>query len=324
MFGPRGTDFCMFGPQHAVDQTFWQQFRYSCIPSTERLDFLRTQIRTELARQFSRVTKTRREAQAGLLKTDVEHNYGRKAWKTIREPLAPPITSLARPDGTITGNPAEMQQLIHQQWCAKVFCRYEDSTCQRPDPLTFLDQCRDYLPQQPTHQMPILTAPELKEALANGGSAGGLDGWRTAELRALPTWMWDLAAILWNEMTRIPQDHAEQHGPLVPCEGLLADFFLRGYCPLLDKGEGPEPLRQRALTILSRLYRQWSSVIYAQLQQFQAQWIHPSLSGVVKHRDSVSAAWEVTQALEIAVAAQAPHYTDSWMQRNILTVLIGM
>ena len=39
--------------------------------------------------------------------------------------------------------------------------------------------------------------------------------------------------------------------------------LLRGYCPLLDKGEGPEPLRQRAfLTILSRSYRQWSSVIY--------------------------------------------------------------
>ena len=110
-------------------------------------------------------------------------------------------------------------------------------------------------------------------------------------------------------MTRVAQDHAEQHGALVPCEGLWADFFLRGYCPLLAKGEGPEPLRQRALTILSRLYRQWSSVIYAQLQQFQAQWIRPSLSGGVKHRDSVCAAWEVAQALETAVVAQTPHYT---------------
>ena len=143
-----------------------------------------------------------------------------------------------------------MQQLIHQQWCAKVFYRYEDPTCQRPDPLTFLDEYRAYLPQQPTHQMPIPTGPALKETLSIGGSAGGLDGWRTAELQALPTWMWDFAAELWNAMTRAAQDHAEQHGALVPCESLWADFFQKGYCPLLDKGEGPEPLRQRALTIL--------------------------------------------------------------------------
>ena len=255
------------GPQHAADSLFWQQYQYSCLPSAEGLALLRTRIRTELAGQFSRVTEARREAQATLLKTDVEHTHGREAWKTVRELLAPAITSLARPDGTITRNPAEMQQLIHQQWCAKVFCRCEDPTCQRPNPLTFLDEYRAYLPQ-PTHQMPILTGPALEETLSSGGSAGGLDGWRTAELQAL--------AELWNAMTRAAQDHAEQHGALVPCESLLADFFLKGYCPLLDKGEGPEPLRQRALTILSPLYRQWSSVIYAQLQQFQAQWIHPS------------------------------------------------
>ena len=45
------------------------------------------------------------------------------------------------------------------------------------------------------------------------------------------------------------------------------------------------------------------------MQQFEAQWIHPSLSGGVRHRESVSATWEVAQALEIAVAAQEPHYT---------------
>ena len=147
-----------------------------------------------------------------------------------------------------------MQQLIHQQWCAKVFCRYEDPTCQRPDPLTFLDEYRAYLHQQPAHQMPILTGPALKETLSSGGSAGGVDGWRTPELQALPTWMWNFAAELWNAIMRAAQDHAEQHGALVPCESLRADFFLKGYCPLLDKGEGPEPLRQRALTIITRLY----------------------------------------------------------------------
>ena len=166
MCGPRGTGSCRQDPQHAADQTFWQQYQYSCVSSTERLTLLRTRIRTDLARQFSRVTKARREANAGLLKADVEHSHSRDAWKTIREPIAPAITSLARPDGTITENPAEMQQLIHQQWCAKVFCRYEDPTCQRPDPLIFLDEYRAYLPQQPAHQMPILTGPALKETLS--------------------------------------------------------------------------------------------------------------------------------------------------------------
>ena len=72
-----------------------------------------------------------------MLSADVEHNHGREAWKTFREPLAPAIASLVRVDGTITGNPAEMQQLIHQQWCALVFCRHANAHCQRPDPVAF-------------------------------------------------------------------------------------------------------------------------------------------------------------------------------------------
>ena len=41
------------------------------------------------------------------------------------------------------------------------------------------------------------------------------------------------------------------------------------------------------------------------MQQFQAQWIHPSLSGGVKHRDSVSAACGPKRK---AVVAQTSHY----------------
>ena len=81
-------------------------------------------MRTELAGQHSHVTRERREAQAACLSAEVEHNHGREAWKTVLEPLAPAITSLAHAHGTIPGNPTEMQQLIHQQWCAQVFCRY--------------------------------------------------------------------------------------------------------------------------------------------------------------------------------------------------------
>ena len=74
------------GPQHAADPLFWQQYQYSYLPSAERLALLRARIRTELPGQFSRVTEARREAQARLLKADVEHNHGRVAWKTVREP----------------------------------------------------------------------------------------------------------------------------------------------------------------------------------------------------------------------------------------------
>ena len=60
----------------------------------------------------------------------------------------------------------------------------------------FLRDYHAYIPQQSTHNMPLITGLALQETLSSGGSAGGLDGWRTTELRALPTLMWDYEAYL--------------------------------------------------------------------------------------------------------------------------------
>ena len=113
-----------------------------------------------------------------FLSADVEHNLGREAWKTVRELLAPPITSLARADGTITGNTTEMQQLIHQQWCAQVFCRYASPHCQRPDPVASLRGHHAYIPQQSTHNMLFTTGPALHRSQEAVPLAAWTDGGR--------------------------------------------------------------------------------------------------------------------------------------------------
>ena len=208
-----------------------------CHPSAERLAVLRTRMRAGLAGQHSRVTWERREDQAAfsrvlMLNTTVVEMRG-----TLSVNLLPlPLKSLARVDGTIAGNPTEMQQLIHQQWCAQVCCRYANPHCQRPIQQCFLRDYHAYIPQQSTHKMPLITGAALQETLSSGGSAGGLDGRRTTELRAPPTWMWDFATDLWNAMAKTVQEHAEHHGALMPCDRLWAYFCLRGLLPALGQG----------------------------------------------------------------------------------------
>ena len=77
----------------------------------------------------------------------------------------------------------------------------------------------------------------------------------------------------------------------------------------MDEGEGPEPLRQRALKLLSRLHRQWPSVTSERLQQTPGSgYILPFLEESHTETPFVLRG-KVAQALETAEVTQIPQYT---------------
>ncbi|CAE8735501.1 unnamed protein product [Polarella glacialis] len=105
--------------------------------------------------------------------------------------------------------------------------------------------------------LPKLTGEMLSKAAKKRriGAVGGLDAWRTCEFRILPPEVLDpLAEIL---------EDAE-NGAGIP------DVILKILQPLIDKGEGPAPLKQRGIGLLSVVHAAYASARNVTLHQHVA------------------------------------------------------
>ncbi len=95
------------------------------------------------------------------------------------------VTSVARADGSITANVAEMDEIVGRAW-APIFRKFTD---ENPEPPwgDFKDRFRDNIARHPLDLAP-LTAEQLQATLSrmSGQQAGGLDGWRPKELKSCP------------------------------------------------------------------------------------------------------------------------------------------
>ena len=271
--------------QHAADQHFWQQHQYSSLPSAERLAMLRTRFRTELSGQCSRVAKERRGAPTVLYGAYVEHNHGRAACRSVQEPLAPAMTSL------MARSQATLRKCNSSSVCSGVLRSFADMPIR--------------LASDVTHTPAVCASvasshcPALKQTLSTGGYAGGLDGWRTAEIRALPTWVWDSAADFWNAMTKTANMRSAT-GPL----------------PLVTVHDGRTSFEEdtaRSWTKSEDLFWLVPSVVVCHpctVTTLPGSVDPPQpLSGGVKHRDVASPAWEVAQVLKWQWVVQSSHYT---------------
>eukprot|EP00666_Eupelagonemidae_sp_cell4sb_P017767 gene17767-biopygen28024 len=107
------------------------------------------------------------------------------------------VHTVTRPDGTVTANAAEIDALLRGAW-APIFQRY---SAEKPEPAwaPFRERYRQYIPSHPQRLEP-LTAADLRRTLArmSSRSAGGLEGWRPAELKRLPPPLLDLVAAMLN------------------------------------------------------------------------------------------------------------------------------
>ena len=90
-----------------------------------------------------------------------------------------------------------------------------------------------------------LTAQDLRAALSRmSGGASGADGWRAAELKALPDSMLELLAVFLNA---------------IETTGQWPRSLLQAVVSLIPKGQGCAPLDQRPISVMSAVYRLWGA-----------------------------------------------------------------
>ena len=98
-------------------------------------------------------------------------------------------------------------------------------------------------------------------------SAAGADGWRVAEIFALPDAFLDQLACILN---------------LVEETGAWPQALLEGVISPIHKGEGSVSTKFRPIGIMSVVYRAWAAVRVRDLLSWQQSWIENDLHGYRK------------------------------------------
>ena len=123
-----------------------------------------------------------------------------------------------------------------------------------------------HIPYVPFDPPPITGAQLHQRVLKADESAMGLDGWRRAELKALPLPIWSLRAQV------ISLCEAQGRWPAAQCSAFQAHP---------PKGESPVPLPldTRPIRVYTHMHRDYIAIRYSQLREWQEVWIHPAAHG---------------------------------------------
>ena len=103
-----------------------------------------------------------------------------------------PLTVLARPAGTLTGNIKEMDELVRNAW-GPIMQKYLNTP--EPDPELFMQEYgrrTQYVHMTTTDLTGSVLVARLKKISSD--TATGLDGWASKELKRLPLQIWDMLA----------------------------------------------------------------------------------------------------------------------------------
>ena len=176
--------------------------------------------------------------------------------------------SLAGPDGAPAYHPAVALAHAADQWNTVFEVHAEDFPV---DPL--MRPVQHLLEQRAS---PLVLDPVSAEDLAasvarrSPDSSAGLDGWRAAELRALPVPVFRLLAYLFQqvELGRWP----------------MPRIFGTARLAVLDKGAGPSPLSKRLIAVLPICYLAWSSARFRASTAWQRTVLPPEVVGGVPGR----------------------------------------
>ena len=205
-------------------------------------------------------------------------------FKAFRDPDQTPLTVIRREDGTLTGNVKEMDKLVRDAWMP-IFAKHNED---KPPPSVdkFMQAYGRYIKRSPQECKPI-TLKELKRVLnkLSASSAGGLDGWTSADLKKLP------GRIL--EQLLLMFDVVEDTGrwPAALCWASVS---------LIPKGEGGHPLELRPITITPLVYRLWAAVRMKHSHDWQERWVHQGQHGSRKNHGTLNVLAEIAIAFEQA------------------------
>eukprot|EP00662_Eupelagonemidae_sp_cell21_P057566 gene57566-biopygen5808 len=210
-----------------------------------------------IARHMSLVRADRAAGFRGyMLKAEVTEP--RRIFRWCKRATYKTVYSVKRPDGSVTANAAEIDALLRGAW-TPIFQRY---SAEKPEPVWqhFKERYRRYIPSHPLRLAP-LTADDLRRALNRmcARSAGGMEGWRPAELKRLPPPLLELVATMLNCFEET---------------GEWPDALLEAFITLIPKdGAGGGPLDLRPITVTSALYRLWAAARVRQVLEWQELWM---------------------------------------------------
>ena len=213
-----------------------------------------------------------------------EATPGKLYQHTKGDPWKGPATMLKKPDGGFTADPAEMDKLLRDAWDT-IFRMY--AHIPEPEWEPFWDRFGQYIKHV---QMDVvdMTASDLRRTMGRqkSKSAAGLDGWRVAELKSLPTFYLERLAELYNT---------------IETTGTWPKALTRARISLIQKGEGAEPPQQRPISVASAVYRLWAATRLRVAMEWQEGWIHEGQHGFRAKHSTVDVYWEVALLLEQAV-----------------------
>ena len=169
-----------------------------------------------------------------------------------------------------TGGPAanvnRMDEILHESW-DKVMRKYADSP--EPDQDVFVQKYRSFIESNTDMDATPSAGARRRKRFRKMGVhiATGLDRWCGADLLCLPNALFDMVAQLLMHIESI---------------GLWPRVLARGFVSLIPKGEGMLLMQQRALSVLSQLYRVWAGVRLQECMIWQEKGVHPHAYGFRK------------------------------------------
>ena len=175
-----------------------QKMKYNDFPESPSLFFLKKKIEFLETKHTSLMKKRQRERVAAW-KEKMRHDWfqsRRQVFQWLRNEPFSSVSLIRRPDGTLTGNLQEIDQLVQDAW-KPIFSKYANT----PEPSweAFRARFGTYIRTARQELTPI-TGEQLAAAIKKQSNytAIGFDGWRSIELKRLPVFLWDYFAQVLN------------------------------------------------------------------------------------------------------------------------------
>ena len=244
------------------DQCLLAAFSQAPVPTIDILQDISAYLRQAVATGQSSDRHHRVNAWKSWLREDWA-NTGSGVHKWCKGDSGSRVSLMQRPDGTLTVNAEEMDELVHAVWMP-ILRMYTN----KPEPSWDAFRSRFGVHFPSTHVMPKqrLTVKSLRGTLQRmkKSSACGPDGWRVAELLALPDiFLEQLVDILC----------------IVERTGIWANDLAQGFITLIPKGEGSELANLRPISVMSVIYRAWAGTRLRELLEWQDSWVSDNLHG---------------------------------------------
>ena len=195
--------------------------------------------------------------------------------------------TMTLPDGRTTVNEDEQLRHIAEAW-RPIFSRFSTNP---PDTNTFMQQFGEYMVTAPMDVKAMIGALLVANAKNITPSSCSLDQWRPDSLKALALWFPSLYGSL-GVILRY-----------VEATGTWREPLTCAYLSLIPKDStktspAPAPTDFRPISVLSAIYRLWSSTRFKDCMAWQESWAHSQMWGCRRGRGAEAMGMDAAIQLE--------------------------